>query len=603
MRNRIFGRIKSFIKRNTVPLQRRCYWQRCIRKNDFYKFANPDPLSYRLWFEKILGCNCGKRFKNYLASEVEYQRFLANRSFITCTDYSNRLHLIKKLNYRPRISILLPVYRICREYLTECLSSVEDQIYPYWELCIVEDGSNMPEIIAILNEFSTRYPAKVKLAFHEENRGIALTSQHALELASGDYIALLDHDDRLAPEALFEVVSLLNKQPETDWIYSDNDKISEGGERCDYHPKPAWSPELLLSYNYILHLSVIRRELVLSVGGFRKGMEGSQDHDLYLRISEKTNRIEHIQRILYSWRQSSNSVSSVPESKPYAYEAALRAINDALKRRGEAGEAVHAPNSWLGSYRILRSVPDSSIDIAVLNSMNCNLPPVLVSSEKTKKVAIKQCVHPESGEKSGQTLIRVLEQTTSPFILITTGNVSINDDDIFDGLISNLIPKGVAAVSAKIVNNQGIVDHCGLSFSAEGKILFPLRGIASDFSGHGAHGALPRNVIAVSPIFSLFDTDALHQISNSLSNYSSPCGTVIAACFALLQKGFRIVADGGLSVVYNSAPYLPDSEVLNDGSDFNRLKSSYLKRIEQGDPYYNRNLREEPADFRIELEQ
>jgi hypothetical protein len=167
-------------------------------------------------------------------------------------------------------------------------------------------------------------------------------------------------------------------------------------------------------------------------------------------------------------------------------------------------------------------------------------------------------------------------------------------------LINNLVPKGVAAVSAKILNDQGIVDHCGLSFSTEGEILFPLRGIPSNVSGHGAHGALPRNVIAVSPIFSLFDTDALCQISNSLSEYLSACGTVIAACFALHKKGFRIVADGGLSVVYTSAPYLPDADVLYNGEDFNRLKSSYFKRIEQGDPYYNRNLREEPADFQIQ---
>ncbi len=599
MRNNLNRRIASFIKKNSAWLQQGCYWQRCIQKNDFYKFGNPNPLPYRIWFDRILGCDCGKRFKNYLASEVEYQRFLANRSFVSCADYSKRLHFIKEWQYHPHISILLPVYRIRRESLIECLSSVEDQIYPYWELCIVEDGSSMPEIIAALNEFSLKYPAKVKLAFHEKNQGIVSTSQHALELATGDYIALLDHDDRLAPEAIFEVVSLLNKQPETDWIYSDNDQISEAGERCAYHPKPVWSPELLLSYNYILHLSVIRRELVLAVGGFRKDMEGSQDHDLYLRIAEKTDRIKHIQRILYSWRQSANSVSSEPDSKPYAYEAALRAINDALKRRGETGKAVHAPNSWLGSYRILRSVPNSSIDIVVLNSSDGYLPPVLVSPEKTKKVAIKKCVHLEAGEKAGQTLIRVLEQTTSPFILITTGNVSIHDNDILDGLISNLIPKGVAAVSAKVVDIQGIVDHCGLSFSTEGKILFPLRGVASDVSGHGAHGALPRNVIAVSPVFSLFDTNALRQVSQSLSEYSTPCGAVIAACFALLDKGFRMVADGGLSVVYTSALYLPDSGLLNDGSDFNRLKPIFLKHLGQGDPYYNRNLREVPADFRI----
>jgi hypothetical protein len=243
-------------------------------------------------------------------------------------------------------------------------------------------------------------------------------------------------------------------------------------------------------------------------------------------------------------------------------------------------------------------VPHASIDVVVLNRANGFSALFLTPPSENRHVETN-IYYSEAGEKAGKTLDRVLKQTNAPIILITTGNVSIQKNDVLEGLISNLIPNGVAAASAKIVDSKGIVDHCGLSFSAEGKILFPLRGFAENFSGHGAHGALPRNVAVISPMFSLFETDALHQISHSLSEYSSPCGAVIAACLELRDKGFRIVADGGLSVVYNSAPYLPDSEVMNDGSDFNRLKLNYLKRIEQGDPYYNSNLQEEPADFRI----
>lgn len=157
--------------------------------------------------------------------------------------------MISKWSYRPTISLLLPVYQVNEFHLAECLKSVESQIYPYWELCIVEDKSGMPGIQDVLTLFADIHRHKVKLIFHSKNQGIASTTQDALSLATGEFISLLDHDDRLAPEALYEVASVLNKSPEIDWIYSDNDKISESGERCEYHPKPGWSPELLLTYN------------------------------------------------------------------------------------------------------------------------------------------------------------------------------------------------------------------------------------------------------------------------------------------------------------------------------------------------------------------
>ena len=129
------------------------------------------------------------------------------------------------------------------------------------------------------------------------------------------------------------MVKLLNQQPDTDWVYSDNDKLDSSGLRCCLHAKPAWSPELLLTYNYILHLSVIRRSLIEQAGGFRMGFEGSQDHDLYLRLAELSSNIRHIPRTLYSWRQSADSVALNPKNKTYAYDAALRALNSALVRR------------------------------------------------------------------------------------------------------------------------------------------------------------------------------------------------------------------------------------------------------------------------------
>lgn len=238
---------------------------------------------------------------------------------------------IEKFSLNPLISVILPVYNTPKEWLVKAIESVRNQIYPHWELCISDDASTLPHIRMVLDEYS-RIDSRIHVVYRETNGHISANSNTALTLASGEFIALLDSDDELSEHALFWVAHEINRYPNVDLIYSDEDKISEEGIRFNPYFKPDWNPALMLSQNTFSHLGVYRYSLVKKVGGFREGFEGSQDHDLVLRCSEETTpeRIRHIPRILYHWRAISGSTASasgVEENRMLGRQANVRSKN------------------------------------------------------------------------------------------------------------------------------------------------------------------------------------------------------------------------------------------------------------------------------------
>ncbi|HSP79522.1 MAG TPA: glycosyltransferase, partial [Myxococcaceae bacterium] len=204
---------------------------------------------------------------------------------------------------------------------------------------------------------------RIQVVFQEKNTGIAGTSEVGLQRARGEFVALLDHDDELAPEALYEMVRRLNEQPDLDFLYSDEDKLDLNGRRVEPFFKPDWSPDLLMSMNYICHFSVLRRSVLLKAGGFMPGFDGSQDYDLFLRVSEQTARIAHIPKVLYHWRKIPNSAADSADAKPYAHEAARRALEASLARRNRPGRVVmQQPGMFTVRYQ-LQGQPRISIII------------------------------------------------------------------------------------------------------------------------------------------------------------------------------------------------------------------------------------------------
>ncbi len=234
--------------------------------------------------------------------------------------------------YRPKISVLLPVYNVEPKWFLKAVQSVRDQHYDNWELCIADDCSTDPQLRKAFATLSD--DARIRFVSRTENGHICAATNSAADLVTGEFIALLDHDDLLAPQALFEIVRRLQTKLDTDIIYSDEDKIDAAERRYDPQFKPDWSPELLLSYNYVNHFTCIRKSIFESVGRYRIGYEGSQDHDLLLRATECTNRIEHIPQILYHWRALPSSTATAAGVKTYVHTAGRRAVEDALRRRG-----------------------------------------------------------------------------------------------------------------------------------------------------------------------------------------------------------------------------------------------------------------------------
>jgi glycosyltransferase involved in cell wall biosynthesis/SAM-dependent methyltransferase len=257
----------------------------------------------------------------------------------------------------PLISVIMPVYNTVESHLRAVLDSVLAQIYEQWELCIADDASSVPHVRAILEQYAAR-DARIKLCFRPDNGHISASSNSALELASGTFSAFLDHDDYLAPYALFAVAKAIQQYPDAMLLYSDEDKIDEQDQRQSPHFKPAWNPALLLSYNYLNHLAVYRTDLLKQLGGLREAFEGAQDYDLALRAIEKIDpgQIVHIPLILYHWRISATSTAAHETQKPYALQAAQRAISEHLQRIGVAATVSDAPE-LSGANRVRYTLP------------------------------------------------------------------------------------------------------------------------------------------------------------------------------------------------------------------------------------------------------
>ena len=274
--------------------------------------------------------------------EVQYQIYLSlNNSHFTNLDFA----------YNPKISIITPVYNVSSKWLDNCIHSVLRQSYSNWELCLFDDGSSSDDTLRCLKKWESK-DVRIKIHYSAINEHISIASNKAIELATGDFIGFLDHDDELNQNALLEVVKILNTDQQVDLIYSDEDKIDQNGLRHSPYFKPNFSLFHVRSNNYICHFLVVRKKIGDSVGWFRTGFEGAQDHDLILSIVDNIDhdRIAHIPKILYHWRTIKGSTASGFNEKDYAFKAGLEAIKSHLERNNLAGQVIKG--NWLGAYRI-----------------------------------------------------------------------------------------------------------------------------------------------------------------------------------------------------------------------------------------------------------
>lgn len=316
--------------------------------------------------KSVSGIDYNEWYREKLPSEIELQR---QREY--------------NFEYKPKISIVVPTYNTKREFLIDMIESVVNQTYSNWELCIADGASTLEETIEILKEYDEKYE-NIKIIYLKDNYMISGNTNEALKLVTGDYVGLFDHDDILTPDAIFEVVKVLNDDKTVDFIYSDEDKTDENkSEYFDPNFKPDWSPDTLRSYNYITHFTVFSKKLLDCVGNFDSQYDGAQDYDMFLRLTEKANKIVHISKILYHWRVHRASTAGGIGAKNYAIESATRALQSHLERIGIEGEVKQG--KFLSSYKVeYKIIGNPKVSIIIPNKDNVSTLKKCINSIKNK---------------------------------------------------------------------------------------------------------------------------------------------------------------------------------------------------------------------------
>lgn len=357
------------------------------------------------------------------------------------------------LPYQPLISILVPVYNTDERWLLAALDSVRAQTYSNWELCLADDASTAPHVRPVLEAHRDADP-RIKVVFRDQSGHISAASNSALALATGEYIGLLDHDDELAPDALYEVVRQLNDHPEADLVYSDEDKIDTDGQHTEPYFKPDWSPALLLNMNYITHFAVLRHELVVRVGGFREGYEGSQDHDLFLRVTEQTSHVYHIPRVLYHWRKIRASAASIGDAKSYAYDASVRAVADAAQRRNLPAEVE--PGLYPPFARVRYRIGGAPLVSVITRGQ----PPSPALQRRTAYQPVEFVTSSRGSLR--EALAAGVASARGEYLLFMNPGLVPADDEWLTALLEHAQRPGVGCVGPKIVDRRGRIRYAGL---------------------------------------------------------------------------------------------------------------------------------------------
>ncbi len=504
----------------------------------------------------------------------------------------------------PRISIVTPVYNTEKKYLIEMIESVLNQTYKNWELCIV-DGNSSKDYVKEVLEYYRRKDKRIKVKYLSENKGIAENTNEAIKIATGDYIAFLDHDDILPPFALFEIAKAINENPDADFIYSDEDKISADTEkRFDPHFKPDWNPELLRSYNYITHLIVIKKELINSSGLLKKQFEGSQDYDLILRCTEKAKKIIHIPKILYHWRAHRESAAEISEAKLYAFQSGKKALKEHLKRMGYESE-VEIFYPYFGWYRVrykLRKRPKVSIIISGKEIGRCvksilekstyrNFEIIAFGEEKTEGIRNLEWKKDWNWASANNYAVQF---SSGKILLFLHSDTEVINPDWLERMLEHIQKEEVAAVGAKLYYPDNTIQHAGVIIGIKGIFGYSHRNYPKEHPGYFGRLISVQNVSAVTGACMMVKKEVFEEVEGFSEEFTYLSD--IDFCLKLREKGYLIVWTP-FSELYHYEDknfFLPEKEV-------ERFKKRWSHLLKKGDPYYSPNLTLEREDFSVSI--
>jgi len=520
----------------------------------------------------------------------------------------------------PRFSILTPVYDTPADVLWAMLESVRMQTFGDWELCLVDDRSSEPHVRRML-ERAERDDPRVRVRFREENGGIVAASNDALEMAEGEFLALLDHDDELHPDALALVHEALLGTPEADYVYTDEDKIDVAGHHSGPFFKPDWSPERMRTQMYSCHLSVFRRALVEEVGGFDPEFEGSQDWDLVLKVTEKARAVLHVPRVLYHWRMIETSAAGGGEAaKPWAFEAGKRAVQAHCDRIGLEARCERDEVD-AGVYHLepaLKSEPLVSIVIPTRGQVReIRYEPVVLALHCVRSIVEKSTYENyeivvvvdadtpndvlEDLEAIAGDRLRLVEydrpfsfsakinlgavRSEGEHLLLLNDDMEVVTPDWLERMVMYSSLPEIGAVGGKLLWEDGRIQHVGVRFE-HGLPGHLYRGFAGDFSGYANTIRIAQNNLAVTGACLMTRREVFDEVGGLSStlpvNYND-----IDYCLKLRAGGRRVVYDPDL-VLYHFESSSRSTEV--EDWEKERLEERWLP-LTAIDPYSNPNLR------------
>ena len=528
---------------------------------------------------------------------------------------------------RPRFSIITPVRNTDPAHLRACLDSVRSQIYPDWELCLADDASDRSGTLEILKALPA--DPRIRQVRLPTSGHICAASNAALAMATGDYVVTLDHDDVLPRHALAEVARALRARPETDFLYSDEDKLDEAGARCEPHFKPDWSSDLFRSYMYTCHLLVLRRSLVMEVGGFREGLEGAQDYDLVLRAIERSPHIFHLPKVLYHWRKSPGSTASAQQAKLWAVQAGRRALEEHVARTGVEAEVSHgmAPGLYRVRYKIsnrprvslvvlagggTRDVGGRQIDLlantirSIVRKTTYReyelvvvdsglLPPESV--QVLQSVPHRRLSFPHDGPFNFSRKVNfAVSEAAGPHVVLLNDDLEVIASEWLTAMLEFSQQPEIGAVGARLLFPDGRLQHVGMLVGVGGVAAHPLHMFPGSHTGYFGSAITVRNCSAVTAACLMTRKAVFEEVGGFDEGLAIDFNDV-DFCLKIRRAGYRIVY-----TPYAQLYHLESSSIggrIQNPAELERMRLRWTDELTAGDPYYNPNLTRDFLDYRL----
>lgn len=566
--------------------------------------------------------------ERFQTDDVDYEEWYRNHR-PSMEEYQKQRE--REFDYKPLISILVPVYHTPEEFLKQMIQSVRKQTYGNWELCVANADPADRRTAEILAVAASKDP-RIKITDVPENEGIAQNTNAALKIAAGEYVGLLDHDDLLTPDALFEVVKAVNEQGRPEALYSDEDKVTTDlSEHFQPHMKPDFNKDLLRSNNYITHFFVASKNLADRVGGFDGAYNGAQDYDFILRCTEQAEGIVHIPRILYHWRVHKASTADNPASKMYAFDAGKRAIEAHLKRCMEPGTVSHTKD--LGFYKVKYPVKGSPfVSIIIPNKDESETLAQCLESIKRSSYQNYEIIIVENNSEKEETFayyekiqsdrIRIVfwpdefnysainnfgaSEAKGDYLLLLNNDVQVITEDWLEELLSNCQREDVGIVGAKLFYPDDTIQHAGIVIGIGGVAGAVFTGLPGVYSGYLHKASIQQDLSAVTAACMMVKRSVYEELGG-LEEKLKVAFNDVDFCLRARDKGYLVVYNPEVKLYHyeSKSRGTEDSKekIRRFQNEIEYMRSHWLKLLKEGDPMYNPNLTLTKWDYSLKNNQ